>query len=242
MMRLPQRWEPVAAPGGHGHLLLAFDGRRMLAILPPGTCAWRSEPALERGGWRLAAWADGIDDEPLLGVDAPETVAPISVADMVAVLDAAHHDFIRAHMHAQLAQARTFERTSEGGERCARASGQVDRYIVGELREAFPLERWYEPRVGRGERVPDTAGELLAQIQSAVSIPSSGAEPAAVPAWLRTVHCKLRLVLRFGLPSQLHPYAKSHEDRLKTFARQHLARAPRAAPALDEELAQCEFS
>jgi hypothetical protein len=172
-MTAPTRESPIwnREELGHGNfVLLAFVGHELHLLVPPGGRIGPDEHDEDRGGWRYAVWAQDPDlGPPLISIDSPDRVATLASSEVVDLLPAELHDFVRHELARQLCRAATFSKPPRGGrpiDHHAQLAGRTCAWVSAELSDAFPGERWFEP-IEPLVRIPRTVDELLERMPPA---------------------------------------------------------------------------
>jgi hypothetical protein len=162
MNDLPNTWWSDELDG-ESRVLLGLCLGLLHLVVPPGEGFGFIESNDERATWRWAIWIGDEDNPPAVCVDLPYSVSYMETREVVERLPYAHHNFVRLAMARLMTRAVTFGAPPPGrcSEECyARSAGQALAWLVDELAEAFPGERWYRFDVESIE-IPATAEALL---------------------------------------------------------------------------------
>lgn len=165
MSELPETWRSDDLDG-ESRLLIGLCPHSLHVLAPPGVRCRRGERDEERVSWRHAIWPSDEQDPPAVYVDSPHTVISMRTSEVVELLPAGNHDFVRLAMARHIALAVLFALPAVGccaEERYARVAGRTHAWVVGQLSEAFPAEDWFRPDI-ETVSIPDTADELLRQL------------------------------------------------------------------------------
>ncbi len=162
MNDLPNTWWSDELDG-ESRVLLGLCLGLLHLVVPPGEGFGFIESNDERATWRWAIWIGDEDNPPAVCVDLPYSVSYMETREVVERLPYAHHNFVRLAMARLITRAVTFGAPPPGrcSDECyARSAGQALAWLVDELAEAFPRERWYRFDVDSIE-IPATAEALL---------------------------------------------------------------------------------
>lgn len=162
-----QAWPATPCPYGIGEWWLAETTQGVLAIVPPGAVGDLDEPADARSGWRTLWWPAGLDYDDPWGADgAPARAQPISIADVLTLVGEAHIGRVRDRCERQLAHLRRFGTRLDGrlDDDRAREASRILSRLHRELDDAFALETWHARDEVAVKAVPDTAAELIHEL------------------------------------------------------------------------------
>jgi hypothetical protein len=151
---------------GENWVLFSVSFGLLHMVAPPGVGFRYAEPDEERVMWRYAVWFGDEDDPPAVCVDAPFSVSCMETREVVELLPAVHHGFVRSAMARQISRAVTFGSAEPG--RCpdddrALMAGRTLSWLADQLSAAFPSETWFKLEVGSVE-IPATVDEFLRHI------------------------------------------------------------------------------
>lgn len=162
MSVLPDSWAPRDVER-RGDVLIGFSGVFIHVVAPPGIRLRFDEPDSEWVRWRHAEWEPRDEEAPVITVDVPDRITLLSTWEVVAMLPADHHDFVRRAMARQISRAVMFGGPLESGYRAeehAQKAGRALSWVTAELSDAFPGEHWFTtPALSMS--IPGTIDELL---------------------------------------------------------------------------------
>jgi hypothetical protein len=171
----PLNWEFRDFGSGNAGLF-AVDEHTMHVIVSPGNRLSLGDEDARVACWRRAIWSLEVDAEPVVLLDSPHAIISMRAAEVVALLPAEHHDYVRSSLAAQLRLASLHglgdpDRAPE--DRPAQLAGRARARVAAELAEAFPGESWFRENELSFD-IPSTIEELLLRIPTTEMPADSG--------------------------------------------------------------------
>ena len=169
-------WSVEPCPRGDGVWFVAEDSDAVSAFAPPGV--WLPTPAsrvqMDRRlqGWRRACWLP--EAELILDTELPIELSHVSTLNVCAQMPAALRDRVREVMINQLHAALCLGRGRDGlvDDDAAQAGAGAARWVIHELRAAFPEEEWLLPAsIVELSDIPTTSDELLSALPRQIDAP-----------------------------------------------------------------------
>lgn len=160
-------WPAEPCPYGIGEWWVADAADGLLAVIPPGAIGDLDETPDARTRWRTLWWPAGLEhDDPWSEDGAPSRPQAVSVADVLVLVGPAHGERVRGVCERQLAHLRRFAAGPDGrpDEDRAREASRILSRLHRELDDAFALEAWHERDAVQEESAPNTADELLREV------------------------------------------------------------------------------
>ena len=166
-------WSVEPCPRGDGVWFIAEDSGAVSAFAPPGvwlpTPASRTQMDRRLAGWRRASWPP--DPELVLDIEPPIELSGVSTVDVCAQMPASLRNRVREVMIDQLHAALCLGRGRDGlvDDDAAQAGAGAAKWVIHELRAAFPDEEWLLPAsIVELSDIPSTSDELLSALPKQV--------------------------------------------------------------------------
>jgi hypothetical protein len=211
LLELPTNWE-FRDFGGGNRGLFALNEEAMHVVAPPAVRIQPDEEDVDLASWRHAIWTCQEGSEPVVSIDPPEKVTRMSATDVIRMLPANQHDYVRSVLARQLRLAAMHSAPDPGhgrDDRRAQRAGRVQSWTIAELADAFPEESWFVERDVDIE-VPATVEEILDRM------PAVRETQAEVRQHLAAVRDEHRAHLRH------YVYMHRQETGIRTYCRYKL--------------------